>query len=127
MSHRHHSDRAATRDDRHDGCGARVPRRWIFRRRSRCPDPGDPDADFLDHEGDLDGAEAEGPDPGSWRYPLCHGPIVRMYLKRERVDPRTGDPRSPNGPGEPAVRAGFRCRRSVCGWNDWVMWFMSEQ
>src|SRR5437870_6830874 len=22
MSHRHHSDRAATRDDRHDGCGA---------------------------------------------------------------------------------------------------------
>jgi len=77
--------------------------------------------------GDLDGAEAEGPDPGSWRCPLCHGPIVPMYLKRERVDPRTGDPRSLNGPGEPAVRAGFRCRRSVCGWNDWVMWFMSEQ
>ena len=64
-------------------------------------------------------AEAEGPEPCTWRCPTCHGPIVRVFWEETAAHESKSE-----RPGEIAdqavVRAGYRCRSAPCGWAEWV-------
>src|SRR5437870_13486001 len=68
--------------------------------------------------GSLAVAEAEGREPRSWRCPRCRGPIVRMYFDPTKIDPNNNDAFVPlDHPGDPVIRAGYRCRKATCGWS----------
>jgi hypothetical protein len=78
--------------------------------------------------GALANAEAEGPEPRSWRCPRCGGSIVRAYFEPAKVDPNNNDAFVPlDHPGDPVIRAGYRCRSAKCGWSEWIMWILSGE
>jgi len=39
-----------------------------------------------------------------------------------KLDPITDEFLPPDQPGEPVLRAAYRCRSRACGWAEWVMW-----
>ena len=78
--------------------------------------------------GSLASAEAEGPEPRSWRCPRCGGSIVRVYFELAKVDPDNNDGFVPfDHSGDPVMRARYRCRSATCGWSEWIMWIRSAE
>jgi len=67
-------------------------------------------------------AKGEGLEPTSCRCPRCAGPIVRIYFEKVKLDPITDEFLPPDQPGEPVLRAAYRCRSRACGWAEWVLW-----
>ena len=77
--------------------------------------------------GSLESAEAEGPDPRSWRCPRCGGSIVRVSFEPAKVDPYNGNFVPLDHSGDPVIRARYRCRSATCGWTEWIMWILSPE
>jgi hypothetical protein len=78
--------------------------------------------------GSLASAEAEGPEPRSWRCPRCGWAIVRVHLELAKVDPDNNDGFVPfDQSGDPVMRARYRCRSAACGWTEWIMWILSTE